>query len=344
MLSDRLAVELVVPAPDHLNRLPVFVTPLPEEAFVSWAARLGTGLQWTADQVFRHGFGLTRRLATDWWTRPDDPLIRRVAQRSGLTDQAIERLTFRDWQPACFDDEAAARFAGWRYEALPPERRDRGIAICPICLRTDAIPYLRLNWFVGWVAICPAHGVALVAKCRCCQQPLRAVTSNSREVLSSGRCLTCHAGVSGAEACAVSPSLSAFQDTMLLGKRSGRVEPPSIGSVAWPDFVMLCDSLLGCLWRELTTDRRGQWLEVLKAGMERDFAIAPDLYGDRLSSLALIAWLLRQWPNGPELVGLVNLARRWIAGSAERVPRLIGPTAERVKRSGVPTLLNLVGS
>lgn len=39
---------------------------------------------------------------------------------------------------------------------------------CPLCLREDQIPYLRLSWRVAFQLICPEHHCLLLEKCQCC--------------------------------------------------------------------------------------------------------------------------------------------------------------------------------
>jgi hypothetical protein len=70
-------------------------------------------------------------------------------------------MTLLDWAPVVRDDEASGRFDGWRYEALPPGQRERGLAVCPKCLTEDSEPYIRKEWLIGWVAACPVHRSAL---------------------------------------------------------------------------------------------------------------------------------------------------------------------------------------
>lgn len=43
---------------------------------------------------------------------------------------------------------------------------------CPICLRTDAIPYFRKEWRIGYNVVCLKHNCLLENKCPICRAPL----------------------------------------------------------------------------------------------------------------------------------------------------------------------------
>lgn len=43
---------------------------------------------------------------------------------------------------------------------------------CPLCLRQDRIPYLRLSWRVAFQLICPEHHCLLLERCSGCGKPV----------------------------------------------------------------------------------------------------------------------------------------------------------------------------
>ena len=43
---------------------------------------------------------------------------------------------------------------------------------CPECLAADPVPYFRREWQMGFLLVCPLHGVRLRAACHRCREPL----------------------------------------------------------------------------------------------------------------------------------------------------------------------------
>jgi hypothetical protein len=43
---------------------------------------------------------------------------------------------------------------------------------CPECLAADPVPYFRRQWQMGFLLVCPLHGVRLRAACHRCREPL----------------------------------------------------------------------------------------------------------------------------------------------------------------------------
>lgn len=94
-------------------------------------------------------------------------LLRRITAGTGASAGQIYRLgrafeairTRRS--PA-----AALRFS---------ERGQSVYSICPACLASDAIPYLRIAWrFKQW-RVCPEHRIAMLDRCRHCHGPFPAM-------------------------------------------------------------------------------------------------------------------------------------------------------------------------
>ncbi|WP_183257679.1 MULTISPECIES: TniQ family protein [unclassified Bradyrhizobium] len=48
----------------------------------------------------------------------------------------------------------------------------RSVAVYPSRLAEDDIPYIRREWTIGWLAVCPRHQCVLVSNCPSCSRDL----------------------------------------------------------------------------------------------------------------------------------------------------------------------------
>lgn len=60
------------------------------------------------------------------------------------------------------------------------------IAICPLCLRDDKVPYLRTRWEHTFSETCARHQCALIDTCPNCQEPLDAVRITNLSLCKCG--------------------------------------------------------------------------------------------------------------------------------------------------------------
>lgn len=58
-------------------------------------------------------------------------------------------------------------------------------AACHECLKPDSAAYIRVSWTIGWLAICPHHGLILTTRCEHCRAKLR-IPSCRRGLVRSG--------------------------------------------------------------------------------------------------------------------------------------------------------------
>jgi hypothetical protein len=63
---------------------------------------------------------------------------------------------------------------------------------CPECLASDPVPYFRRQWQMGFLLVCPLHGVRLRAACHRCREPLTPELLGL-EAASVGCCSHCKA-------------------------------------------------------------------------------------------------------------------------------------------------------
>lgn len=332
-------IEPLVLVPAGLERLPLHVRPAPSEALVSWSWRLAARFGWNLSALAREGLGLSEPLRPDWWARPEDSLLATLQVRTGVEWGELRRMTLLDWAPVVRDDEASGRFAGWRFEALPPDERERGLAVCTDCLRADTSPYLRQSWLIGWTAVCQVHGSVLLTRCPECRRPLRTPKPGSPAKFQASRCVRCCADLTQAGGDAAPAEISQLHDVLLTGKRTGKTVLPRIGELDWPELMTLCDVLLGAVWEEMdVTDRVALLGQVTGDGRPYGM-IGVDCSRDRVGSLTLLAWLLNDWPHNVESSQVGRIVRRWLREETRRVPTRIGPSFDALRGSRVPDIL-----
>ena len=61
---------------------------------------------------------------------------------------------------------------------------------CPECLAADPVPYFRRQWQMGFLLVCPLHGVRLRAACHRCREKLTPELLGL-DAASVGCCLHC---------------------------------------------------------------------------------------------------------------------------------------------------------
>ena len=247
-------------------------------------------------------------------------------------------MTFLSWAPEASQDEAVNRFGARRYLNRAAKNPMRGLAVCVECVRADRQPYVRLPWLLGWLAICPVHDVVMVSRCPGCRGALEVPVPGSRRVISADRCTRCGHRLVNESVAKALPAASALQDAMLIGKRTASLERAGIGSMAWPEFVMLSDLALGVFWCQADGARKS----TIGLALAQDEAGCDDLDigNNREGCLVLLSWLLSTWVDGRagEFVGeawtrLVN--EEWRSASANW-----GPSIEDVKLSQLGVLLS----
>lgn len=278
--------------------LPVHVEPNDGEALYSWLVRLGHRLALTPIDTALQAFAIESCYRPEWWRRPNPAEIAVLASRTGLSTKRVEAMTLTAWAHER-SDERHERFEArcfQRQRARPAIVRP--IAQCGACLSSDGTPFIRLEWMIGWVAVCPKHLTRLAMHCAACGAVLCLPGLSLRRPVVIGRCSRCEQRIDDAHATPALPAVNDMQVHLLRLKRDGAGLLPGIGRVTWASLVGLVDLLLSAIWRVHARHARERLFRriVIDNGLDPDERLHidwPSSYG----TLLVLAWVLTKWPD-----------------------------------------------
>jgi len=259
----------------------------------------------------RKAFGICSSTQPEWWRRPNPGHREILIERGGLTPKQLAAMTLEGWSIAR-QDERDERFGALTVQY--PKRRlkaGRSMPVCGRCLAEDATPYLRRDWMIGWIAICPRHRTVLTRTCPGCERKLVSRGLRERDVIELQRCPRCEALLTdvGAE-----PAIDAaikLQTAMLALKRTGASEIQGMGMIEWKAFTVILDLVLKAIWIKAKVNAR----EALFALILADLALDPDQrltidWRRNYGVLVVMAWMLAGWPDRLlQTLGLLNAPR-----------------------------------
>jgi transposase len=309
------------PGDPVLRRLPIHAAPQPEEALVSWLARLAARYGAPPLTLVEAAIGLRpvdpRRSREAWWQRPGATVIEMISQMTGIAIETVREATFEDWALSCRQEGAPDRFSARHFRVVRADgRRMRRFAVCPACLVEDTDPYLRKTWTLGWVGVCARHRLVLLSKCPTCSGVFRLPTAGSFEAFAPHLCRHCGATLTGAFTRQAHVAAIRLQDALLNIKRHGIARLPALGLVDWPTAMAAADLLLGMIWVGTEPNLRGRLLR--RIANDLDVGRVRRGLADNYAGLLILVWLLDEWPErlhmtmrmlrAPPLQHLIN---RW---------------------------------
>lgn len=303
------------------RQLPLYVEPAAGEALVSWLQRLATRLGVSMGVLVGEGFGLHAEAGgSQWWRRPRPWTLKRISDVTGVPLGRLRGMTLEQCAPVYRDDESSERFSQRRFTTRAPESRSFRFVACLECFRTDAIPYLRLPWTLGWLAICTRHHTIMTTRCESCRAKLRLPRLSWVADFSPLRCSGCHAELQPVD-WPVDACVLRFQDALLRGKQEGVTDLPGIGRLTWPELIALADVLVGMFWTDGTSQEQLQRYGQFTYSCDLHWLDPPSI---RYANLVLFAWLTQGWPTGfgPELGH--DLLGRWLDRTPNRISRHLG--------------------
>jgi len=280
--------------------LPLFVEPiLGEEALLSWILRLASAFGVSLQTLVSESFGIEAcREDSRWWRYPHPSLLARIAQRTGVHIADVRRMTSDGLEPAYRDDEASDRFTGRWFHSAPPSEHDHPFGVCGLCLEGDPEPGVRTLWLIGWMALCPRHGIRLLTQCPDCGARLRFPRFDMPAAFSPSTCRRCGKSLLDGHYRLAHPAATRLQAVLLKAKKQGFADFSDLGRLTWKEAITLIDVLLGMIWTDATSKERNRIFRQMRSdlGINKVTAVE-ELRRSRHEGLCLIAWLLSGWPR-----------------------------------------------
>jgi hypothetical protein len=105
---------------------------------------------------------------------PSNELILLLHTQTGQPIQRLRQLTLSSFDGILFDSLSVVGNNAW---VLPVGvfhrvRRRFGMQYCPLCLKSDLIPFYRKTWRLALHVICPKHQCVMEAHCPSCTAPI----------------------------------------------------------------------------------------------------------------------------------------------------------------------------
>jgi hypothetical protein len=306
--------------------LPLYVEPAQGEALFSWLLRLAARLRVSFHTLASQSFGIDDRLGhTHWWRRLDIGALERIASRTDVSVARLRQMTLAGAQPVYRDDEVSARFAGRHYNSRGPLWRRHCFAVCGPCLESDTTPYLRTAWLIGWIAICPHHGVILIERCKACGFGLRVAPFATVAAFSPTTCTRCGRSLLDNHYPPAHPSVARIQAAMLQGKYQGITELEGLGRLTWQEMVSLADVLIGMIWTDLTPAEQQAVFLMYASDPYVQLTDQDAIYDCRHGSLQFLSWLIEDWPDSPGAQVGQSMLLRWLMTTFNRLGRHLPP-------------------
>jgi hypothetical protein len=234
-------------------------------------------------------------------------------------------MTFGHLEPAYRDDEASTRFAGRRYDSRAPNQRTYRFAVCGRCLESDATPFLRSHWLLGWLALCPEHATILITRCPHCRAGLRVAPFATAAPFSPTFCIRCSESLLGRNESAAHPAVIQMQESLLQAKREGVTELEGLGRFTWKEIVALADVLLGTIWTGLTFEELHQIFRHYEFEPADEPRQEMRFYDCRHDSLRFLAWLIDGFPESASAAIAIDMLRRGLSKKRNRLSHHLMP-------------------
>lgn len=200
---------------------PIHPKPHPDELLSSWVTRIAMANQMSPSDFCKLLLP-GKRITLNEIDRAYHPkLIQALATGTGVP---IERVL----ETSLLSDEGYIflyRQYGTTEWVLPTVNVDghvsKGLAYCPLCLKTDTTPYYRKSWRYAFNPVCPVHRVFLRQGCPKCGKPHNYFEVSGQLVGSPVKtCMHCDADISNTEGNSDHPEL--IEATMLIQEKLNR--------------------------------------------------------------------------------------------------------------------------
>lgn len=283
-------------AEERGRHLPQLAAPMPEEALPAWLYRFAGPMGVSAATLL---FELESdvELLCDGrsWRTPPAGFLERLAAGTGTPLAVLKSMTFSGWSESTGTDEVPWRFARPRVHLVHRKRcPTRHYGICPRCVASDAVPYVRKTWTLGWVAACEEHSLVLNTACSDCRAAfiIPSIRSTLVRWLTSDRC-RCGASIVEQPRRVAHPLAIRLQSALIAGRDSQGFEWPGLGALKWSTAVALIDLILGLAWIGSRLDLRRRCFEQIEDAL----GATQRLGGSCYDGLAIAGWVLERWPD-----------------------------------------------
>jgi hypothetical protein len=300
---------------------PLHVKPQADELLSSWLTRLSR-----AHGLEPRAFGTYLWPAMRLWDGDIDQraaaaVLAVLVQKTAISPQRAFATTLTAYEGTLYERLTPQGHPIWLLaNAMRRQRRCLpALQYCPQCLRTDATPYFRRCWRLGFVTVCTDHHCRLLDRCPACCAPVNFhLLPGDMDTIT--RCHQCQLDLGVAESPALDTSpvhqrLVTFQTLLLQALTTGWYPLTDDELVRLPHYLRVVRHL----GRFLVTHRDAnqqrarlcrrveQPYFVPSVPASKQWALEGLSVTDRFRLLLLVAWWVEDWPEQFITVCLENL-------------------------------------
>ncbi|NKF25534.1 TniQ family protein [Pseudomonas sp. BGM005] len=217
--------------------LPMHPQPLQDELFSSWLVRLAFSNYFPLHSFYSGLLGFKGPI----WNRDIDryqpnQLLTLLSQATGQPLQVLRGMSLARYEGTLYEELTSHGSIAWLLPLGIFHRTHKlaGLLYCPLCLRSDPLPFYRQSWRVALAVACKYHGCVLEEVCPRCLAPV----IFHRHGVGLGKC----------------PHVSLLRKCHACGEDLGLTTPqyPS-----WPDeqtvelSMALATDFEACPWRQI---------------------------------------------------------------------------------------------
>jgi hypothetical protein len=304
--------------------------PFPDESLASWFARqaemMGSDTRQLAHVLSRELGKSPEALLRDVDVAiADAAALRRLAARAAVP----ATMLFRMATPRLFGDGrlGCSLIKDWLVRRTHAGKLAPATHLCPACLASDRLPYLRRDWRLGWFTTCEVHRLSLIDACPQCGYSLVSDPISIHRLLHNS-CPACGSRLDSMFGDAPFPEVLALEDKLRKALRAGEWEP----APGYRSTSLALATIVDRLFRYLLAKSIGR-ADTFFVIRHRHLLTVSDRYGRspagtplllREDMLRMIGKLLAQWPvQMMRIVDNEHFGRPWRPPDGSRLHRLV---------------------
>jgi hypothetical protein len=155
--------------------LPLHPKLLPDEILTSWLLRTAHANGMKIQRLFDEALGRqVPTLQRDYDRSAPTEHLKRFSEITGESIKRLEASTLRVFAGTFVDKVRLNTGSSWILAAGTYHRKRRlhGLQYCPLCLKTDLVPYFRTYWRCAFYIECEHHYVQMEDACPKCDAPV----------------------------------------------------------------------------------------------------------------------------------------------------------------------------